>query len=192
VPPTPEPTGDKRSRRAGLDAYELAILRGPTSLQGDPEAANDQGPLPKLRFGNLRVGSIGLLVGVFVIFMVGNGVRLGGANHTPKLKTSCTTPALAISTASVVRGQPLYYAVTGPDRDVVVAIDAARLSPDLTATALPGKSQAQVVRPPARIRGCKGKGILGVQAPPGAHTVSVFPAAGGDPLASKPLSVSDR
>src|SRR3954447_18490437 len=98
------PTSDKRGRRSGLDAYELAILRGPTALQGDPEATDDRHALPELRFGNLKVGSIGLLAGVFVIFLIGSGVRLGGANHTSKLATSCTTPALAISTDSVVRG----------------------------------------------------------------------------------------
>ena len=36
------------------------------------------------------------------------------------------------------------------------------------------------------------KGVLGVQVPAGEHTVSVFPAAGGLPLVSKPLTVTDR
>jgi hypothetical protein len=167
------------------------VLRGPTSLQGDPEATDDRQPLPKLRFGNLRVGSMGLLVGVLAILLIGSGVRYGGVNRTPKLATSCTTPGLAISTSSVVRGNPLYYAITGPNRDVVVAIDGASLSSDLTATPLDGRP-SQVIRPAKHLSRCKAKGVLGVQVAPGRHTVSVFPASGGGPLTSKPLTVTAR
>lgn len=190
--PRSSPTTDRRGRRSGLDAYELAVLRGTDSLQGDPEAPDEQRPLPKLRFGNLRIGSLGLLVGVFVIFLIGSGVRYGGVNRTPKLATSCTTPGFAISTDEVVRGRPLYFAVTGSKQRVVVAIDAAALSADLTATVLAGADEAQVIRPPVDVRNCKGKGVLGVQVPAGKHTVSVFPAEGGAPLVSKPLTVTDR
>jgi hypothetical protein len=119
-------------------------------------------------------------------------VRYGGANHTPKLATSCTSPALAISVTTVRRGNPLYFAVTGPDRVVVVAIDAASLSPDLAAQPLTGARDAQVDRVPVRMSHCKGKGLLGVQVAAGAHTVSVFPAAGGQPLASRSLTVTDQ
>jgi len=138
------------------------------------------------------VGSLGLLVGVLLIFLVGSGVRYGGANHTPKLPTSCQTPGLAISATDIVRGHPLYVAVTGPQRRVVVAIDAAELNADLTETPLPGASQPQVIRPPVALAACKGKGVLGVQVPAGKHTVSIFPAEGGRPLASRPITVTDR
>ena len=138
------------------------------------------------------MGSLGLLIGVFVIFLIGSGVRYGGVNRTPKLATSCTTPALALSQSSIVRGHALYVAVTGPQESVVVAIDAAELSPALTATPVGGATEAQVIRPAARLKHCKGKAVLGVQVAAGRHTVSVFPAAGGAPLASKPLTVSDR
>lgn len=168
------------------------MLRGSDSLQGDPEAPDEARPLPKLKFGNLRIGSLGLLGGFLVIFLIGSGVRYGGADHTPKLATSCTSPALAISVSTLRRGNPLYFAVTGPDRVVVVAIDAGTLSGDLTAAPLPGAHEAQVDRVPVRMSHCKGKGVLGVQVPAGAHTISVFPAAGGPPLASRPLTVTDR
>lgn len=188
------PTADGRPRRnrSGLDPYELAVLRGTDSLQGDPEAPDEARPLPALKFGNLRVGSLGLLLGVLVIFLVGSGVRYGGQNRTPKLATSCETPALAISATTVRRGSPLYYAVTGPDRDVVVAIDAASLSADLTATVLSSAGEAQVIREPTKMSDCKAKGVLGVQVPAGMHTFSVFPAEGGTPLASTALTVTDR
>jgi hypothetical protein len=135
---------------------------------------------------------VGLLVGIFVIFLIGSGVRYGGRNHTPDLKTSCELPGLALSASELVRGSPLYYAVTGPDRTVVIAIDAVSLSPDLTPALAPEAREAQVIRVPTTMKGCKGKGVLGVQVPAGAHIISVFPAEGGQPLASKPLTVTDR
>ena len=175
-----------------MDAYELALLRGSDALQGDPEAPDEHRPLPKLRFGNLKVGSIGLLVGMFVIFLVGSGVRYGGRNHTPALATSCEQPGFAISATKLRRGEPLYSAVTGPDRTVVIAIDAASVTSDYDATALAGAAETQVVRVPVRMSDCKGKGEMGVQVPAGEHTISVFPAEGGGPLVSKPLTVTDR
>jgi hypothetical protein len=140
----------------------------------------------------LRVGSIGLLVGVFVIFLVGSGVRYGDRNHTPALKTSCDEPGFAISASELRRGLPLYFAVTGPNRTVVVAIDAASITSDYVATPLTGATDTQVDRLPVKMSGCKGKGELGVQVQPGDHTISVFPATGGAPLVSKKLTVTER
>ncbi|MBK5306311.1 MAG: hypothetical protein JJD92_06450 [Frankiaceae bacterium] len=101
-------------------------------------------------------------------------------------------PGFAISADELRRGSPLYYAVTGPDRSLVVAIDAASLSAELTATPVQGAREAQVVRPPVTMSGCKGKGEMGVQVPAGEHTISVFSAEGGRPLVSKKLTVTDR
>ncbi|MDT7538546.1 MAG: hypothetical protein QOI82_2131 [Actinomycetota bacterium] len=161
-------------------------------MEGDPEAPDDARPLPKLQFGNLRVGSIGLLIGVFVIFLIGSGVRLGGRNHTPPIATSCTSPGLAISVTTLRRGSPLYFAVTGPDRTVVIAIDAASVTSDYVATPLSGSTDTQVDRVPVRIASCKGKGVLGVQVLAGKHTIGVFPADGGGPLVTRTLTVTDR
>ena len=122
---------------------------------------------------------------------VGTSVRFGGGTRPPDLATSCDAPALAISATTVRRGQPLRFTVVGPATRVVVAIDAASLSADLTATPLPGAAETQVIRPPATLERCKATGILGVQVPAGTHTISVFAATGGAPLASKPLTVTD-
>ena len=94
--------------------------------------------------------------------------------------------------SEVRRGNPLYFAVTGPTRTVVVAIDAASITSDYTATPLAGTAEAQVDRVPVKMSACKGKGELGVQVQPGDHTVSVFPAEGGTPLISKKLTVTER
>ena len=161
-------------------------------MEGDPEAPDETRPLPRLKFGNLKVGSLGLLVGIFVIFLVGSGVRYGGRNHTPALTTSCEAPGFAISVNELRRGLPLYFAVTGPDRAVVIAIDAASVTSDYVATPLTGAAETQVDRVPVKMSGCKGKGEMGVQVQPGEHTISVFPAEGGTPLVSKKLTVTDR
>ena len=179
--------------RKGLDPYELAILRGGQTSAADPLAEEDAPPpLPKLRIGNFRVGPLGFVVGLLIIVFVGTSVRFGGGTRPPALAASCDRSALAISATEVRRGQPLRYTVVGPATRVVVAIDAASLSPDLTATPLPGASESQVIRPPTTLSGCKATGILGVQVPAGEHTVSVFPAEGGRPLVSKPLTVTER
>jgi hypothetical protein len=167
-------------------------LRGTDSLQGDPEAPDEARPLPKLRFGNLRVGSVGLLVGIFVIFLIGSGVRYGGRNHTPELTTSCKAWGMAISASNVVRGSPVYFAVTGPGRTVVIAIDAASITSGLSATPLAGAIDAQVDRVPVKLSACQGKGVLGVQVAAGEHTVGVFPAEGGRPLTTRRLTVTER
>lgn len=190
--PDPEDLREGPPRRKGLDPYELAILRGGQTSSADPLAEEDAPPpLPKLRIGNLRVGPLGFVVGLLIIVFVGTSVRFGGGARPPQLAASCDTPALAISADTVRRGQPLRYAVVGPAPRVVVAIDAASLSADGTATPLAGRTEAQVV-PSTELAGCKATGILGVQVPAGEHTVSVFPAVGGEPLASKPLTVTDR
>jgi hypothetical protein len=119
-------------------------------------------------------------------------VRYGGRNHTPALATSCDAPGFAISATELRRGLPLYFAVTGPDRTVVIAIDAAELSSDLQATPVDGAAEAQVDRVPVTMPGCKGKGELGVQVQPGDHTIGVFPAEGGAALVSKKLTVTER
>jgi hypothetical protein len=123
---------------------------------------------------------------------VGSGVRYGGRNHTPDLATSCEKPDLAISVDELRRGLPLYYAVTGPTRTVVIAIDAATVGADLTATPIKDGAEPQVVRVPVKMSGCMGKGEMGVQVQPGEHTIGVFPAEGGAALVTKKLTVTER
>lgn len=119
-------------------------------------------------------------------------MRYSANTKPPKLDASCTTPALALSATTLPRGGALKYTAVGPERTVVIAVDAARLSADLVATPLPGAAETQVVKVPMRLAGCKATGTIGVQVPAGDHTVSVFPAEGGEPLASRSLKVTSR
>ena len=138
------------------------------------------------------MGPFGFVVGLLVIVFLGTTVRYSTNARQPRLEPSCSVPALALSAASIPRGGALRWTAVGPGDEVVIAIGAARLSADLTATPLPGASELQVVRPATALKGCKATGVLGVQVPAGAHTVSVFPAGGGSPLASRPLTVTER
>jgi hypothetical protein len=130
-------------------------------------------------------------VGLLGIILIATTVRLNGGRKPPDLATSCDKPALALSALSLPRGQPLRYTTVGPVDRIVVAIDAASLEADGTATPLAGHTEAQVV-PPEQLENCKVSGIMGVQVQPGEHVVGVFPAAGGDPLATQPLTVTER
>jgi len=118
-------------------------------------------------------------------------VRLNGGRKPPELAASCHTPALALSASSIRRGGPLLYTTVGPTDRVVLAIDAATVAADGTATPLAGHPQAQVV-PPKQLAHCKASGVLGVQVQPGEHVVGVFPATGGGPLTTQPLTVTER
>ena len=118
-------------------------------------------------------------------------MRLNGGRKPPELAASCHTPALALSASSIRRGGPLLYTTVGPTDRVVLAIDAATVAADGTATPLAGHPQAQVV-PPKQLAHCKASGVLGVQVQPGEHVVGVFPATGGGPLTTQPLTVTER
>jgi hypothetical protein len=105
--------------------------------------------------------------------------------------TSCDKPALALSAQTIRRGGALRYTTVGPATRIVLAIDAATVAADGTATPLAGHSDPQVI-PPAELTKCKVSGILGVQVQPGEHVVGVFPASGGGPLTTQPLTVTEH
>jgi len=118
-------------------------------------------------------------------------VRLNGGRKPPELAASCDKPALALSTSTIRIGGPLRYTTVGPTDRIVVAIDAASVAADGTATPLAGHEETQVI-PPQQLTGCKVSGILGVQVQPGEHVIGVFPAAGGGPLTNQPLTVTEH
>jgi hypothetical protein len=130
-------------------------------------------------------------VGLLGIILIGSTVRLSGARKPPDLTTSCTVPALALSTPTIRIGGPLRYTTVGPTDRIVVAIDATKVAADGTATPLAGHTETQVI-PQQQLTDCRVSGILGVQVQPGEHVIGVFPAAGGGPLTTQPLTVTQR
>ncbi|HVE74709.1 MAG TPA: hypothetical protein VNA30_06450 [Mycobacteriales bacterium] len=179
--------------RRGLDAYELAVLRGSETASEQPD---EDAPPPISRFtaGPFRVGPLGLLMGVLLILAVGSGVRYGGASREPQLERSCTTPALALSVDSARPGAAIRWTAVGPaDTRVVLGVDVAELRPDLSPVAVPGRTP-QVVGEPRLLTGCRISGVFGVQVPVGKHEVVLLRVteAGGEPVARRPLELTER
>ena len=186
----------KHDQRGQLDIYELAVLRG-GATDFDPygegsDAGGEDGhppPLKPLRVGKLKVGSLGLLGGFFVLVLLVSLNNLGnGAGE--QLPANCTSYGLKLPTAAVREHAPVSWSAAGPDGEVVLALDAASLRPDLSAVPLPGRT-AQVIRPALRLSGCAGSAVFGVQVPAGTHTATLFRLTPSGPVAavSAPLLV---
>ena len=183
----------KHDQRGQLDIYELAVLRG-GATDFDPEGSDPSGedghppPLKPLRVGKLKVGSLGLLGGFFVLVLLVSINNLGGG--AGELPASCTSYGLKLPTAAVREHAPVSWSAAGPDGEVVLALDAASLRADLSAVALPGRT-AQVIRPALRLSGCAGSAVFGVQVPAGTHTATLFRLTPSGPVAavSAPLLV---
>ena len=185
----------KHDQRGQLDIYELAVLRGGnTTFDLSGEAEQDRvedghpPPLKPLRVGKLKVGSLGLLGGFFVLVLLVSINNLGGG--AGELPASCTSYGLKLPTAAVREHAPVSWSAAGPDGEVVLALDAASLRADLSAVALPGRT-AQVIRPALRLSGCAGSAVFGVQVPAGRHTATLFRLTPDGPVAtvSRPLEV---
>ena len=184
-----------RHRRArGLDAYELAVLRGPGQETG-VDGEDDEGrppPLPKFTVGRFKVGPLGLVMGVLILIVVGSAVKYGGG--PPDLAASCSTAGLRLAVNRIVEHAPVEYTAVGPDAGpVLLAIDAAGVRPDLSLVPLPGGTP-QRLGVPRRLAGCRVQAAFGVQVPPGKHTVTLFrlTPTGSAVLATAALVVTDR
>lgn len=131
---------------------------------------------------------LGLLLGLAAL----SAVVRGGAAPGPGLAASCTSPALVLAPDRARAGQPVRYAVVGPEAggDVVLAVDAASLRADLFAVPVPGL-RAQVLSAPRLLRGCRLVGAFRVDVGPGRHVVTAYRVAPGGavPLAAQDLVV---
>jgi hypothetical protein len=128
----------------------------------------------------------------------------GRGTPPPPLVTSCTTPALALSTGSVARGDSVRWAGTGPPhQQVVLAIGVRGFTvgatpKQLTAIPDPGLSDHQVQQASVLVPfsiGCRASGSFRALVPPGSYQVRLFRIDGvGSSLsttavATRPLTV---
>lgn len=149
------------------DPYELAVRRGAQEPGPDGGAAP---PLPRLTIGRLRIGPLGLVVGILVLVLLGGFVRLD-ANRSPAIAASCSSVGLAVSRDRVQPGGLVRYTLVGPD--------GARLQLRVADQQLP----------PVVLRGCRVEGSFGVQVAPGEHQLEVL--RDGRVVASRPLTVTE-
>jgi len=180
-------------RKPGPDPYERAAQRmaDRSGIGGTELDENGELPRPGLRVGGQVIGIRGQLLAFAGLVLLALLVR--GGSGGPDLQRSCTTPALAVAPTVVAADQPVRYALVGPSGggDVLLAVDAAALAPDLTAVPLPGARDTKVVGQRRALDGCRVTGSFPAPGSPGAHTVTAFrlTGSGGVPLASRPLTV---
>lgn len=171
-PRKPESTDVPRKKRkpAPMDMQQAYYQRAHDALAPTYAGMADGRLLRRPKLSWLAIGLV-VLVG-FAIVRRASPVAL---------KTSCTTPAFALSTHSVHQRDPLRYALTGPaDGTYVLAVDIATFTRTpagrLVPVPDPGVPLDQV-QAPAQTSGlpnCKGNSYFGVLVPPGQHVVRLF------------------
>ena len=131
-------------------------------------------------------------------------LRAFSADSPPKIRTSCTAPALALSDASQKQHSTVRWSATGPAGTVFeLTIGVSRVEvaaggrlvfvPDPGRTKAPQqRASAQTTRP----KSCHISGRFGVLVPPGAYTVRAFKLSGPvtsptvEQIATAPLTVT--
>jgi hypothetical protein len=146
-----------------------------------------------------RWTAIGLVVLVFAA-LIHNGL----SNHPPKLATSCTTPAMVLSTSSTHKGSLVRWSTTGPaNAHFVIFIGTAALVPGAKPGQLhpvpdpggnPGTTEGAALNAVLSAK-CTAHGEFSVGVPPGDYNVRMFTLTGsgatvaGTVVATKTLTV---
>lgn len=143
------------------------------------------------------------LYGVLILLglaAVGRAV-LSGSGGSGALKTSCTTPAVAVSHTTVDRGDSVGVVVVGPATDtyaVYLDVAAVRVGPDGKPVGVPengaSTEQTQLLIQPSTLPGCRAAGtpVLNLQIKPGPHLVTLLrlnPDGSQTLVASTPLTI---
>jgi hypothetical protein len=141
---------------------------------------------------------IALIVLAIILF------RAFSASPPPALKTSCTQPAIALSTSSQKQHHTVRWSVTGPARstfELTLGVSRVDVGPGgkLVFVPDPGrdqKAEQRAGRQQTMPKGCKTSGAFGILVPPGSYTVRMFQLSGPvtaptvSEVASEPLTVT--
>lgn len=144
-----------------------------------------------------RVGWVAVLVVGLILF------RAFSSTPPPALTTSCTKPALALSTATQKQHDSVRWSATGPAHTVfelTIGVQQIDIGPGGKFIFVPdvGPGQTREQRASGQVTmpsSCKTSGTFGAQVPPGHYTVRMFQLSGPvtDPrvseIASAPLTV---
>ena len=139
---------------------------------------------------------------LLVVVLVAIIVHASQGTPPPALRTSCTTPAVALSDRSVKQHHPVQWSATGPAGMrflLALGVDHIRVEANGTFTAVPvpglvrgEQASHELVMP----KGCKTNDVFGVTVPPGSYTLKMFrlsrpgAAASATEAASAPLKVT--
>jgi hypothetical protein len=184
-------------------AYDEAELKRRDSKSGVPSDAPDPLRTPSTdvkRRSSWRLTAIAIIIVLGAII-----VRVDLNNRAPSLTTSCTTPALALSSTSPHVGSTVRWSATGPaNANFVITLGITAL----TRGSIPGHLRGvpepghtgptteEAVPTTALSKQCKASGSFSVTVPAGHYTVRMFRLQGsgahvsGTSVASKVLAVS--
>jgi len=133
-------------------------------------------------------------------------VRSFATNPPPKLKTSCTQPAIALSTATQKQHHTVRWSVTGPAKSVfelTLGVSRVDVDPGGQFVFVPEaggsqKTEQRAGHQQTMPNSCKRSGAFGVLVPPGKYTVRMFQLSGPvtsptvTEVASAPLTVTPQ
>jgi hypothetical protein len=194
------------ARRRGRDWQERAFEE--TEFQRRDRASGVPPDLPNPlkttadlpRRPTWRWTALGLAV-LVAAALIHNGL----SSRAPSLTTSCTTPAIALSTSNTHKGAVIRWSATGPpSMHFVIFIGTARLKPgakpgQLSPVPDPGGTAATTqgaVLPTALSTKCTAHGAFSVGVPPGTYNVRMFRLSGsgatvaGTAVATRPLTIA--
>lgn len=140
---------------------------------------------------------VALILGIILLRAFSN-------SPPPALKTSCTQPALALSTATQKQHDTVRWSATGPAGivfELTIGVHQINIGPggkfEFVPDAGPGQTREQRVSTQITMpRSCRTSGSFGVQVPPGKYTVRAFQLSGPvtaplvSEIASRPLAVT--
>jgi hypothetical protein len=148
----------------------------PTGARRSSGVPADEAPEWYRRALTLR--RIPIIAAIVVVVII---LRAGHSSPPPPLKTSCTTPAFALSTYSTASHKTLRWAVTGPAGTrfaLAIGVDHFTSGADgrLTPVPDPGLDPEQMrSTPPTTVDDdCKADGTFGVVLPAGRYAVRLF------------------
>jgi hypothetical protein len=116
-----------------------------------------------------------IILGVIVI------KAMSGASGPPPLKTSCTTPAFALSTYSIMSHRTVQWSATGrPGQAFALAIGVDHFTPAPDGHLAPvpdrgvGPRETRTTPPQHMGKDCTAHGVFGVVLPVGSYNVRLF------------------
>lgn len=180
---------ERRKAATDNDMYEGAYARMEHARQAREEIGDPNQNLPAgLQHGrrswrlSRRTWLIVIVIGVVVALFGYGGIK----TRSPSLATSCTTPAIKLSSTSAKAGSNITWSATGPAGRYVLTVDApavrvagGQVAVD-TSAAGSGKS-ATLAGQPFSMSGCTATGRFAFALPRGDHTLRMFRLDGGTP-----------
>lgn len=172
----------KQRRETTKNVFRGLPLPFPTPrMSNEPNGSRGRPPIPRPSRKLVLIFAAVTLVVLVTPFLL-------RVPPPPALATSCTTPALALSSPTVKARATVRYSVTGPSAATyAVAVDATRLDQPPPGGKFPVAVGGRLLAVAPHLRDCKGADRFVATLPPGEHRVGLF--RDGTLVATQPLTV---